>query len=393
MTSRLEEHARTGHICYIMDLFEDKTCNSDDVAMSLVGAAEVSLVSAAACGKIETVRYLVELGCRMNQVDDKGNTPFHAAALKSHTVVLRYLLQKRGEIRKELRSAIDMRDVIADFGHETITENKEKIDNLRSQLLIFKNYKGQSPLMIGVENGHVSVVKLLLKHRSGDDVDMDIGSDDCRALNLLFTTAAHSGDESMMYELLKPSHGINPDLMDDKGKTALGLAVENGQEGAVQILLRNKLVDKEFNSKVNPGWTPVHIAAMNGKLGPLKLLVESGCNISPRGNNGETPLLSLVKEVFKTEKLKKHTPHWKMSDYMQIIEYLVKMGCDLEVQDKKGHNVVSVVISEVEAGAHEERGIRILRCIFEKGYDMADCHSSTNINVQALIDLNLDLRL
>merc|ERR1740124_2156580 len=89
-------------------------------------------------------------------------------------------------------------------------------------------------------NGHLAIVRELLKRGASVDLQTTLGS---TALML----AVNYGHLSIVLLLLQ--HSANPDLQDINGQTALMWAAHGGQEACVQALLRAKadteLLDKE----------------------------------------------------------------------------------------------------------------------------------------------------
>ena len=61
-----------------------------------------------------------------------------------------------------------------------------------------------------------------------------------------------------------------------------------GHLDILDFLLKNKYVD--VNSKEDGGWTSLHVAAFNGNLEMIKLLLQSGAQINSKDNDDWTPL-------------------------------------------------------------------------------------------------------
>jgi ankyrin repeat protein len=65
-------------------------------------------------------------------------------------------------------------------------------------------------------------------------------------------------------------------------------AARLGTQAEVERLLR--AAPKNRDARTDLGATPLHYAAMNGDLGPLKALVAAGANPNARDGEGRTPL-------------------------------------------------------------------------------------------------------
>jgi 26S proteasome non-ATPase regulatory subunit 10 len=81
---------------------------------------------------------------------------------------------------------------------------------------------------------------------------------------------------------------------DDDGWTALHMAVMNGNNRALEMLLDQPGAD--INVATNEGRTLVHQAAKSGRTETLKLLVERGARVDVTNAAGATPLDLAIKE-------------------------------------------------------------------------------------------------
>ena len=73
---------------------------------------------------------------------------------------------------------------------------------------------------------------------------------------------------------------------DHYGKTALHLAAINGRVGVVRILLSK---GADASSGDITGSTPLHVGAFRGFEGVARLLIEHGANVSAKTHQGATP--------------------------------------------------------------------------------------------------------
>lgn len=64
------------------------------------------------------------------------------------------------------------------------------------------------------------------------------------------------------------------ELLDNKGRTALHLAVETGNKNAVKILLKELAFRDLINDQDKEGNTPLHLAAINGRYKILLMLAD-----------------------------------------------------------------------------------------------------------------------
>lgn len=168
---------------------------------------EFNLFSAVKSGVLEEVKFYLKNGVNPNVRDKAGFTPLHYAAEEGDESIVMVLLL-----------------------HPNIEVN-------------FKTHSGKTPLLLASENGHEKVVNELLK--SGADVNV---VDNWESSALIWSAANSHSD--IISELLKID-GINLDLQDEAGYTALMWGVINGKETIVKMLLEAgadlKLKTFEYN--------------------------------------------------------------------------------------------------------------------------------------------------
>jgi uncharacterized protein len=130
-------------------------------------------------------------------------------------------------------------------------------------------------------------------------------------------TAAEFNDTRVIARLL--ATGLDPNLPDGRGRTAIFTALREGATEAVSALLASPLLDPNL---VNPsgetplmmaairanlpaaralvkrgaavnraGWTPLHYAASGPDLGVSAFLIGQGAEVNARSPNGTTPLM------------------------------------------------------------------------------------------------------
>ncbi len=99
-----------------------------------------------------------------------------------------------------------------------------------------------------------------------------------------FFEAARKGKVSVLNSLLS-SKRVTPDLVDERGVTALMVAASEGQVGAVKFLLSR---GAQINSVDNQGTTALIWAAFKGNEAVVRELVNRGANIHIARKDGDT---------------------------------------------------------------------------------------------------------
>lgn len=145
-----------------------------------------------------------------------------------------------------------------------------------------------------------------------------IGSQSDAEEVISFINAAQKGDSLTIKNFL--DKGIDINIKDKKGYTALAKAAATGQLEIVNILLSsptkptaNKI---DVNIKTKSGITPIGFASFFGKTEIVKLLIENGANVNTTDPSGTTPLLSATSR-----------------GHANVVEQLIKAGANVNAKD------------------------------------------------------------
>ncbi|MDP2204769.1 MAG: ankyrin repeat domain-containing protein [Alphaproteobacteria bacterium] len=147
----------------------------------------------------------------------------------------------------------------------------------------------------------------------------------------------------------KPPQGVNAPL-DDRGRTALHLAVEKNDEIAVHRLLR---IGANINQTDKQGQTPLFEAAAQGHQNMLELLTARGAKIDHRDQQGRSiadwaiekgadaiflDILASYGAPFEPALKTRRTPLHRAAEQgrADLIETLVLQGLDLNARDSDG---------------------------------------------------------
>ncbi|KAF3314537.1 hypothetical protein TWF173_004620 [Orbilia oligospora] len=169
-------------------------------------------------------------------------------------------------------------------------------------------------LHVAAHCGLTLVAKVML---AGDGVDLEL-ADNIGRTALLF--AAKEGYEDIVRVLI--DSGANPEAKNSSGEAAISLAVGNGHESIVQMLIG---IGVNLEVKDHRGQTPLFIAARNGSDSIFRRLMESKSDINAVNPEGQTALMAAVERGYET-----------------IAELLIKSGASVEDKDKKGQTALMV---------------------------------------------------
>lgn len=150
----------------------------------------------------------------------------------------------------------------------------------------------------------------------------------------LLHEAAYSGKEKIVSFLI--SKGINVNLTDPLGWTALHEAVLKENTQAVQVLLKSKNIN--VNAQTTTGKSPLSLAVQKGNLSLVKLILENHANINITDINGWTVL--------------HHAAH---NSYNEILNYLIKNSITIDKRDDLGKTALYIA-----ASVNNEKAVTLL---------------------------------
>ena len=128
--------------------------------------------------------------------------------------------------------------------------------------------------------------------------------------------ATENNHHTIVQELL--DYGADPNIQNNDGRTALGLASLYGYYQIVQLLLNIDRTNANLHTK--EGWTPLMAASQEGHYKIVELLLQKGADLNARNKyNGKTALILASK-----------------NGHHQTGQLLLKAGSDSSVRDIVG---------------------------------------------------------
>ncbi|CAG0882641.1 unnamed protein product [Cyprideis torosa] len=322
-----------------------------EVSMNGSGDGTEELVKGAANGDGQRVEDLLSDGGLDPNSQFSGHCALHAASQNGHLDVVKVLLRYNVDLEVEDKDG-DRAVHHAAFGDEPgILELLAR----SGADLNARNKRRQTPLHIGVNKGHLGVVRSLLLlncHPSlqvrmgmcflclrslGNSAEEDIG------VRVLFFVARRSSSDKGIDFCWQDSEGDTPlhdavskkrdDMLDllleagaditinnNHGFNVLHHAALRGNPSAMRVLLMKAPRPWIVDERKDDGYTALHLAALNNHVEVAELLIQVGkADMNVQNINLQTPLHLAVE--------RQHT---------QIVRLLVREGCDLSIADKDG---------------------------------------------------------
>ncbi|HTG00440.1 MAG TPA: ankyrin repeat domain-containing protein [Nitrospirota bacterium] len=314
-SSPLIKAAQTG------DLMATKQLIRDGVNINAVNSSgESALVIAAKSGNLDMARTLIKAGAEVNQRTNSKDTALTIAACKCHPEIIALLLENGADpnVQNEDFKSTPL-NLLAGY-----CNNSDSVKALLSKGANPKlgNRCGDTPLITAAGNGYSEIVSILL------DTNVNIDETGCRMQTALFR-AAREGQVKTLELLIRRGADINHEaesqwcsgpvcLEPQRNWTPLMIAAANGRADAVDLLL-SKGVDPNATNSYSQ--TAIILAAQEGHARIVESLLKKGANpnIIPSDKNGHPALVSAV-----------------IRNYRLVVETLIKYGADINIKSRDG---------------------------------------------------------
>jgi ankyrin repeat protein len=272
---------------------------------------EAAIHISIAKGLYSLSKLLIDKGADLTMSAEHG-TPLHYAEMYGDLKIAKHLIKNGSDIN----AFDDNKDTVL---HNAIYK-EYKLEFVRLFLkygadINLKNKYGDMAIDIAIKQGNTEGLKLLnhyLKIKPGLELNL---SKSTIIINLNDIEGNGFEKTSLSSELkFSPSK-------DDKGDTSLHLAAQEGNINKVQILLDQGV---SINIADKNGNTPLHIAACNNDIEIAEVLITKGANINIRNHEGSTPL---------------HLTAGIRNDDAEMVLLLLKYGADYTIIDNEGNTI------------------------------------------------------
>eukprot|EP01041_Mallomonas_annulata_P002200 gene2200-4279_t len=228
---------------------------------------------ACAGGHMDIVQELVRMGAGINVTNFKGSSPLHFSCYWQHEELSLWLINQGGDI--------------------TVV-----------------NSDGFTPLHYVCMLGQVSLLGKILSSKG--QIDISVGSDS--APSLLHCASDHGHDE--IISILLESTGVDVNITDSQGRTAIHYASKSGELSTIQFLVR---CNAKIDIKDKEGYTAILSACLSKSIESVQWLASQGASLYSANYSGDT-CLHLASRVGNTE----------------LVMWLCECGVDPKLKNEEG---------------------------------------------------------
>ncbi|XP_008279675.1 ankyrin repeat and death domain-containing protein 1B [Stegastes partitus] len=340
---------------------------------------EKQFMDAAKRNDVETMKNLGK-GLNANARNVHNRTALHYAVAGKNKEAVQLLLQRRVKVDLKDKYGVAPIHLAAWFGSLEIL--KLLVQAGAEQKV--ENEDGLNILHCAAINNHTEIVEYIVNDLQMKDLDKDDTSG-----HRAFALAAEHGCVEMLEMLMEP-YNMATMKPNKRGDTPLHLAARNGHLDAVQLLLQSFDTRDEVNMD---GETALYQAADNDQEECALALLEAGCDpniltadkcspLHPVSQKGDTSLVQLLLEYkahtdFQNQHLEAPLHLAVKNSHIPVIHSLLQAGCNINVTDKRSQTAMHV--------AAEIARIEVVEMLLKAGMDLTlrDKQGKTALGVAA----------
>ncbi|KAJ3270747.1 putative G-protein coupled receptor 63 [Terramyces sp. JEL0728] len=247
-----------------------------------------------ATADVQKVKDYIDSGKDLNVKDEQGQTPLHMASNFGHINIVRILLEYNADIESKNSMGFTALHSAVMYGQLAVMKLLRKhMANIETQ-----SNNGWTPLHTAAKRGHLECVVYLVK--------AGVHLDSSNKLGLGALHLAVSGNHLKIAKFLI-HHGAYPDT-EDVGYTPLHVAALVGRLECAKYLLQcgaNMVINFSWQDKQNgTGNTPLHLASVEGEIEIVKVFLDMEADVFIKNFDNETALQIAhieCKELIRTQ--------------------------------------------------------------------------------------------
>lgn len=262
------------------------------------------LYIASCTGRTDIVKKLIKYRAGVDRVDVEHVSPLYIAAQNGHVEVVEALLAHKCQVDLSASDGATPLFIASQRGHVTVVS---ELIRCGAQVDATDN-EGLTPLYIACQKGHYDVVKFLLAQGA------QVSKRDNQGLTPLLTAAEHKRLKIILTLVI---HGADVNMANlDGGGTALHLAAEDGNLEIVKLLLR---LDARVHTATPKGETAFSFASFFGHADVVQELVKAGAQVDRRHVSCKTSLYLASQK-----------------GHLNAVKMLLKFGADVNLENFDG---------------------------------------------------------
>ena len=329
---------------------------------------------------LEAVKLLVGYGCDPLEANSRGNTPLHIAVIQGHFSAVRYLLTLGAPLPPDLLVTLEgpwsnwstppMIHLLAENGvdflaragngdsllHVALLRHNSDSDVLEVVKLLVgygcdpleANSRGNTPLHLAVEHGHLSAARYLLTLGAPLPQAPDV-------FDTLSYGSLWSGPHMISFLV---ENGVNVLAQASNGDSVLHITLERFDDdnlalGAAKLLVGYGCNPLEADSHGN---TPLQIALKQGHISVAQYLFTLGAPLPP------DPLVTL-------------RGYWLGQRKAPMLRFLVKHGVNLLARASNGDSLIHIALKSLYC---DDEALKTVKLLVGYGCDPLEANSRGN---------------
>ncbi|XP_071755903.2 ankyrin repeat and death domain-containing protein 1A [Centroberyx gerrardi] len=372
-----------GFTDFILHKHSDKETDNSFDNKEMLLETEKQYIEAAKRNDVETMKTLGK-GVNANAKNVQNRTALHYAVAGKNTEAVQLLLKRRVKVDQKDKHGVVPIHLAAWFGSLDIL--KLLVQAGAEQKI--ENEEGLNIMHCAVINNHTDIVQYIV-----DDLQMKELDKEDQSGHRVFALAAEHGCVQMLEMLMEPSYHMATVKPNKSGDTPLHLAAKNGHLDAVQLLLQSFDTRDEVNMA---GETALYQAADSAHEECVLVLLEAGCDpnilttdkcsaLHPVSERGDTSLVILLLDHqaqtdFQNQHLEAALHLAVKNCHLPVIHTLLGAGCNINVADQRSQTAMHL--------AAELARVDVVEMLLKAGLDLTlqDRQGKSALGVAARAD-------